>query len=248
MKINIVQICDPGYDHRGWIGCNAIKKYCQLNGYKYTFFRENLCEDLKPQFNKMEAAVKILQQDKSSDYIIVLDADLLPMDLNQGIEDFISKDSNVFFQAPFDCWVTQKDGWDRRVQELNPYGRPWMEFPEKFSFYLKHKKINSCFMVWKNCNKSLKFNQDWLSFARDPKYKKTAISSAPTQSIFQECLLDHISNEDIFYLDFRYIGMPYSKFIKHLRPSDDKDLYQYWCNLGKPNYGHVEIPKRILEK
>lgn len=89
--------------------------------------------------------------------------------------------------------------------------------------------INSGFMIWKNCEKSIDINKYWINLAKN-KCKYYANTHPRQKNVYHSCLFPKLNKKYISYLDHKLVGMPYSIFIRQTKKGR-----KGWKKMGKPN-------------
>lgn len=139
IKIHVITLCTKNYDKIGCYGANALKKYCDDNGYLFTLYREKMIPELHINFTKNWITIDAINK-TSADYVVLIDSDI------EIVNPYI-KIENIFNINPFTIFYAPKDFYDNQYESNN--------------------KINGGFMIWKKCKRSIELNEMWIHFAKN---------------------------------------------------------------------------------
>lgn len=206
---HVITLNTPNYDNIGCYGANSLKAYCDKHGYAFTMYREKLEPDLHINFTKNSIAIEVLRTSKAN-YIVVVDSDIEIVNPDITLESLFDKNTNGIFYAPQDYFYNDKE---------------WKNI------------INSGFIIWKNCDRSIEINKLWLNQARtNCKELVREKYFIPQQTTFTNCVLSHLKPGELQFLDHKKVGMTYSSFIRQ-----SKTPKQGWEKMGKPNLLNCEL-------
>ncbi|NQZ74995.1 MAG: hypothetical protein HRT61_02635 [Ekhidna sp.] len=93
MRFAVCQLVTPNIDSFAKYSAASILSYCEKHGYSYYLQRNVLLRDLHINWSKIQLANQILSM--GYDYVILIDADILLMDLELSLQGFVKNDGIV---------------------------------------------------------------------------------------------------------------------------------------------------------
>jgi len=138
MTFHLVVVCTENYTI-GKYGVNMIQQYCEKHEYELTIVEKGI-DGLHVNFSKNEAAIQVLKT-TTHPFVLTIDADVcFPGGMRKSLRSIlppILNAENVMF-APHDYHTNRTNS----------------------------KYINSGFIFWKTCRRSIEINEIWLKLAR----------------------------------------------------------------------------------
>ena len=219
----IIALCTPNYDKKGCYGANILKKYAKKHNYKFKLYRElqykNLSWELpqKAYLTKLHSVINAMEN-SAIKYIVLSDVDINIKKPDMKLEQLFKPDNDFLMAAPKDKWSSGPEGpTDHNVEGY----------------------INAGFMIFKNNDETLKLLKKWEKIALNEceKISRQQLGGGD-QLAFNKCVLPTLKKGELYYLDHRLVGMPYSNFV-----SNGADAKKAWENWGKPDFSICTIDK-----
>ena len=93
-------------------------------------------------------------------------------------------------------------------------------------------------MIFNNNDETLKILKKWEEISLNKCEKIARAAHTGDQLAFNKCVLPTLKPGELYHLDHRLVGMPYSSFL-----SQKGNIKKEWENWGKPDFSICTIDK-----
>lgn len=181
------------------------KKYCDLHGYQFHLYQEQLLPDMAFTWSRIQMMLDH-QKQTDADYLMMVDADtyiyhnMYDLSVDQILDQYLPEGKQILFQ---------KDGSDR-------FGM-YFSHNFKLSYELKRWTLpNAGFNIMANTPEVNRFLEMWIDLGRG-KLKHLADIHPRTQNVLIRGVLQEPELDDLVaYLPSKLVSKRNTKFVRHL--------------------------------